>query len=256
MEQNTSINDSSSNAPIKVNFDDFNISEDSFKPVTKGLGFHNDQKRQNSFKQAPKEVTNFSPTTQASFKNNTTSLLNDLSKNNKDVTSKTVPSGLEAFYGAPIKPSLSESEVNKVIDSKIFEEDKKVQLASGLSQFLAWIIDLSLVISFAVITTTLLILVSGMSFSAFLRVIPMQDLATFGAVLFSIYYMLYFTVLDLSATPGKTIMGIRVVCTNNKNASVKHTFVRALVSLLSFIALFLPMVIDFQGRLSETKVIK
>ena len=51
-------------------------------------------------------------------------------------------------------------------------------------------------------------------------------------------------------------MGIRLLRTNDKNVEVKHTFTRALISLLSFVALFLPMVIDFQGRLSDTKVVK
>jgi len=51
-------------------------------------------------------------------------------------------------------------------------------------------------------------------------------------------------------------MGIRLLKTDNTNVSVKNTFTRALVSLLSVVALFLPMLLDFQGRLSDTKVVK
>jgi uncharacterized RDD family membrane protein YckC len=62
-------------------------------------------------------------------------------------------------------------------------------------------------------------------------------------------------VLDLTGSPGKTIMGIRLLKLDNKEVTVKNTFTRSAVSLLSFIALFLPMVIDFQGRLSDTKTV-
>jgi uncharacterized RDD family membrane protein YckC len=242
------------NSPIKINFDDFNISEESFKPVTKGLGFHQEQKRQNAFKSVPKEVK---PFTSSSAKIPTHPLLNEISANNKASTQKSVPSGLEAFYG---QTNTTAATVTAVNTEKLFEsvavETQKYKSASSLSQFFAWAIDIALVASFSIITTTLLILVSGMSFQAFLRVIPVLDLTIFGSVLFSIYYLLYFTILDLSATPGKTIMGIRLVRINNREVSVKHTFTRSLVSLLSFVALFLPMIIDFQGRLSDTKVVK
>lgn len=257
MEQQTSSFDKSKHSPIIANFDDFSINEDSFKPVTKGLGFHPDQKRQTSFKASPKEMTNFKTQLATSAKPSAHKLLNDLSNTNKQTTSKVVPSGLEAFYGAQTNSMLTSSEVSQVLDSKIFEENEvKIVTANSIPQFIAWTIDLSLVLSFAAITTTLLILVSGMSFQAFLSVIPVTDLVTFASVLFSIYYLMYFTVLDLSATPGKTIMGLRLLRSDNKNVSVKNTFSRSIVSLLSFIALFLPMVIDFQGRLSDTKVVQ
>ncbi len=175
-------------------------------------------------------------------------MLNEISTSNKSVATKAVPSGLEAFYG---QTNLQEFE-DKKVEEKVSIPAKKIVLASNFSQFFAWVIDLVLVASFSLVTTILLILVSGMSFQSFLKIIPILDLTIFSSVLFSIYYLLYFTVLDLSATPGKIIMGIRLLRTNDKNVEVKHTFTRALVSLLSFVALFLPMVIDFQGRLSDT----
>ena len=93
-------------------------------------------------------------------------------------------------------------------------------------------------------------------FQMLARIISNQDLIAFTASIFSIYYLLYFTILDLSASPGKTILGLRLIKTDNTSVSVKHTFTRALISLFSSIALFLPMLLDFQGRLSDTKVVK
>ncbi len=249
MDQQNIFSEDSKNPNIKINLDEFDISEDSFKPVTKGLGFHNENKKLNTFKSAPKEIKF---TSNKTTKITTKSLLNEISTSNKSVATKAVPSGLEAFYG---QTNLQEFE-DKKVEEKVSIPAKKIVLASNFSQFFAWVIDLVLVASFSLVTTILLILVSGMSFQSFLKIIPILDLTIFSSVLFSIYYLLYFTVLDLSATPGKIIMGIRLLRTNDKNVEVKHTFTRALVSLLSFVALFLPMVIDFQGRLSDTKVVK
>ena len=249
MDQQNIFSEGSSNPNIKVNFDEFDISEDSFKPVTKGLGFHHENKKVNAFKSSPKEVK---PTNIKSQKMPTHALLNEISNKNKTVANKVVPSGLEAFYGQTNTNEMFETKV----EEKVVIPAKKLELASNMAQLSAWIIDVLLVSSFSIVTTILLISVSGMSFQSFLKVIPVLDLTIFSSVLFSIYYLMYFTVLELSATPGKIIMGIRLVRTNDKNVEVKHTFTRAIVSLLSFIALFLPMIIDFQGRLSDTKVVK
>lgn len=252
-QQQNLFSDTPKKTPISVNLDEFEISEESFKPVTKGLGFHNDQKRAAAFKPAPKEIKPFASSLP---KTNTHALLNEISTTNKTTSSKVVPSGLEAFYGAkPEVVSNLETGPNPLFEKEIAEL-KKVQLASSTAQLFAWTIDLLLVSSFAFVTTLLLILVSGMSFQSFIRIVPAEDLIVFGSVLFSIYYLLYFTILDLSGTPGKTIFGIRLVRANDKQVEVKHTFTRAFISLLSFVALCLPMIIDFQGRLSDTKVVK
>jgi uncharacterized RDD family membrane protein YckC len=252
------------NIQISIALDDFDISEESFKPMTKGLGFHQEQKRQTSFKPTPKvtqEVKSFSGTKSSKSKNTNHPLLGDLSLKNHETATKVVPNGLEAFYGAkPAQPKselLSEEslEKNKILSEEV-KENNKVKEASSLIQLSAWIVDLLLIASFVIITTALLVAVSGMGLSAFMRVISKQDLSIFGSALFSIYYLLYFTILDLSATPGKTVFGVRLLRLDNKNVSVKNTFTRSLVTLLSFIALLMPNLIDFQGRLSDTKVVK
>lgn len=241
--------------PVQVNLDEFNISEDSFKPMTKGLGFHHEQKR-SSFKPAPKEVKPFGV---ARTQPKAATILNSLSTKNTATVSQHMPTGLEAFYGAKGNPG---NQVQQNTEKKIelFEEVKESKItfkaASTTTQFFAWAIDLLVIASFVAVTGALLVLASGIQFQMFARLISNQDLAIFTASIFSIYYLLYFTILDLSASPGKTIMGIRLLKTDNSNVGVKDTFTRALVSLLSSIALFLPTLLDFQGRLSDTKVVK
>lgn len=242
--------------PIQVDLDEFQISEETFKPMTKGLGFHQDTKRP-SFKPAPKEVKAF-----GSPKAPMTSALSTLSATSTakpSTQTNHLPSGLEAFYGATPAPK---TEAPNLFEQATKKEEAKVEkatnkkTASQSAQFLAWIIDVLVIASFVVLTGALLVWASGIEFTMYSRLISTQDLALFVSAIFSIYYLLYFTILDLSATPGKTIFGIRLAKINGGDVSVKHTFTRALVSLCSGIALFLPMLLDFQGRLSDTKVVK
>lgn len=248
--------------PIQIDLDEFQISEDTFKPMTKGLGFHQDTKRP-SFKPSPKEVKPFGSPTSPLGKSLNSIPASTIGQANaaKPVMGNQLPSGLEAFYGKTQEPATTDTNLfeQKITKTK---EEKKLEKASGLktapqmSQFMAWIIDVLVIASFVVLTGVLLVFASGIDYRMYDRLISEQDLAAFSAAIFSIYYLLYFTILDLSATPGKTIFAIRLVKTDGGEVSVKHTFGRALISLFSGIALFLPMLLDFQGRLSDTKVVK
>ena len=164
-----------------------------------------------------------------------------------------IPSGLEAFYGA--KPIESQMNFEPKVETKT-EKTVTHKLAPQLSQFFAWMIDVLVIASFVALTGALLVLASGIELKMYSKLISNKDLAVFGVAIFSIYYLLYFTILDLSASPGKTVLGIRLVKSDGREVSVKHTFARAVISLFSGIALFLPMLLDFQGRLSDTKVVK
>lgn len=257
-ENNSFSNPASNNnpAPFQVNLDDFNISEDSFKPMTKGLGFHHEQKRP-AFKAAPKEVKPFGTTAKTQPK--ATTLLRPMSAQNEAAATAHVPSGLEAFYGTKGSTGPQTNMLDKKMEDladKLVETKTQFKTASGGTQFFAWAIDVLVIASFVAVTGALLVFASGIQFEMLARLISEQDLIAFTAAIFSIYYLLYFTILDLSASPGKTIMGLRLLKTDNSNVSVKNTFTRALVSLLSVVALFLPMLLDFQGRLSDTKVVK
>ena len=237
--------------PIKIELDEFQISEDTFKPMTKGLGFHQDTKR-TSFTPAPKEFKTFS-----SAKSSVNSSLTPIGQVSKKNGVGHLPSGLEAFYGtAP-----AAAEASNLFERPVKEEIKSTKTATLKSapqalQFLAWTIDLLVIASFVALTGALLVFASGIEFSMYSKLISPQDLAMFTTAIFAIYYLLYFTILDLSATPGKTIFTIRLVKADGGDVSVKHTFTRAMISLFSGVALFLPMLLDFQGRLSDTKVVK
>lgn len=211
---------------LQVNLDEFQIDEDVFKPMTKGLGFHQETRR-------------------SAF----TTVANALPVN----SSRSAPSGLEVFYG---KSAISFPKEEKGEEEKQKEIKKRNQTAPHLLQFFAWFVDLFVILSFVALTFSFLILASRIEFSLLLRLLSPKDLAIFVSAIFSIYYLLYFTILDLTGSPGKTIFLLRLEKVDEGQLMMKHTFFRALVSLLSGVALFLPMLLDFQGRLSETRVVK
>ncbi len=244
---------------IHVNLDEFIIEEDNFKPMTKGLGFHNEQKR-SSFKQTPKEIKTFGS---AKTQPRASTMLNSLSLKNSSTIAQHVPTGLEAFYGTQGTSTSTSSSARAKRDEStenLFStkdtETTEFLAAPAILQFLAWTIDLLVIASLLSVTGGLLVAASGIEYHAFLKLISGFDLASFGVALFSIYYLLYFTILDLTASPGKTILGLKIVKSDLTPVTVKNTFVRALISLLSSVALFLPMLLDFQGRLSDSKVVK
>lgn len=244
--------------PIKIDLDEFQISEDTFKPMTRGLGFHHDTKRP-SFKPAPKEVKAFG-SAKSPMNQSLNSMPTSIGATPKSTPNAAqMPSGLEAFYGAkpadPVAQNLFEKPIHEKVEIKK-EKTISAKSASQTSQLFAWVIDILVIASFVALTGALLVFASGIEFNMYSRLISPQDLMIFGAAIFSIYYLLYFTILELSSTPGKTIFGIRLVTSSGSEVTVKHTFTRALISLLSGVALFLPMLLDFQGRLSDTKVMK
>ena len=76
------------------------------------------------------------------------------------------------------------------------------------------------------------------------------------STLFVIFFLLYFSILDVSASPGKTIKGVMLVCSTGGRLEVRHTFTRALIVLLSPFLLFLPLVFNWQSKLSDTTLIR
>lgn len=242
--------------------DDINIDESSFKPVTKGLGFHQEVK-QKQFTPAPVSATKLhhEPLSKNTEIGKSIAKSFDHKKVAKTSTSlvpstNTPKSALAAFYGESTTAS-STTDIEKV-ETTILSKKETIKRAdaSMYAQFVAYIVDLALVISFTVATIAALVLVSRIDYKILFQVISLHDQVVFGSSLFIIYYLLYFTILDLNASPGKSLMGIRLYTAVGKNVSTKHTFGRALITLLSTAALTLPTLLDFQGRLSGTKVFK
>lgn len=239
--------------------DDFNIDETSFKPVTKGLGFHQEVK-QKQFTPANVMATKLQneTTKTKNVAKYIASSIDDKKRGDTQTQAISNKGALAAFYGNTAVLENIEVKDNENLKASVFKSEataKRLE-ASSYAQFIAYMIDVLLVLSFTIATIAALVLVSRIDYAILLKAISIQDQVIFGSSLFIIYYLLYFTVLDMNASPGKAVMNIRLYTANGKNVGTKHTFMRALITLLSVAALTLPTLLDFQGRLSGSKVFK
>jgi hypothetical protein len=234
-----------------ANFDFSDEIEDlddlNFKIINEGLGFHQAEKK-TSKRKAPQ------PTLKPlSARNHLRPDLNTIDKNY--ISDR--PQELAAFY-TPKKDKLIEKEkIEKMLPTQNKKIIRKKQVKAPMFlQMTAWLIDVLFVLMVLGLTLSVLSLVSGIEISYFREMLVEPEISIYMAGLFFIYYLLYFSILDLAGTFGKTLMGLSLRTVNNKPLRVRHTFVRAFITLTSFLAIGLPLVIDFQGRLSETKVIR
>ncbi len=255
MEQQNSTSTTSDNN-ILFNAEELDFESMDFKPVTDGLGFHHDEKKPQIIKPSvalKKSHDSSSPRQSSTVSGVTTDLGISNPSNQREINAH--KSELSAFYGNTDKT------VNKALPQQKFSQlrtEKSMELleATKSLQFGAWLVDLILVSLSVLMTTALLAAVSGIDFRVLAKLVTIQDITVFTSSLFVLFYMLYFTVLDLASTPGKSLFGITLVKTNNKDVRVAQTFVRAAITLVSFLAIGLPSIIDFQGKLSDTKVVK
>lgn len=216
------------------------------RPLTKGLGFHHEEKPQRVGHSAVATPSSSASSVLPKKVVTRSTSSNQYNVNSMEESVKTA--GLENFYSTSVKksnetmaqPSLKTRSVDKV---KVYH------------QALAWVTDMLIV----VLTVTALLMsflfVAQIPYSQAMRV--GNDIYIISTVLFCISYLAYFSILELGQTPGKLIFSIKVSRTSDADAlTIWNTSTRSLVSLSSFVLLGLPLLIDFQGKLSDTKLIK
>lgn len=226
----------------EFNFDDFD-----FKPLNEGLGFHHEERKNGILPQSNKRNQHISVSRDTS----SATRQSNLGVSNEGITRNGLESmnSLSAFYSE--SQTIEEAPKLKASD---FIETKKIRVASSFTQLSAWIIDVLAVLMISAGLLAIFVAISGLSFSQFYEIIGPNDLAIFGGVSFSIFYLSYFSILDLQTTPGKSLLNIRLVREDQKPILLKDSFLRSFITLVSFTTLGLPCLIDFQGKLTDTKI--
>lgn len=247
MENQTSHQDQQVKDPsINFSASEFNLDDFDFKPLNEGLGFHQEERKNGILPTNNNKVNNISVT-----RGTVAPKTKALGVSNPKVADKGLQSmnALSAFYDETQKEEVAQSPIEEVVV-------KELKLASSASQFFAWIIDLVLVAAISASLLGLFVLVSGLNVTQFYQVIGPNDLIYFSAASFSIFYLSYFSILDLQATPGKSLMKVKLIREDNSDISLKDSFLRSFITLISFVTLGLPCLIDFQGKLTDTKVVE
>lgn len=232
-------------SPIFNDADDFDLEAFTVKPLSKGLGFHQSKERVQN--QLSRQKVSVSPSsTRASAYNKkivpaaTTSSVATVSQNE-----------LSAFYG---NHRTAES-----IPAKN-EEKLKVSLreASSGERLMAWLVDFVLLLSLcsALIVAFLFLSGIGLDVNRLMTIFTGLELVFFSLAFYSLMNVFYFTILELVSTPGKALMKLKTLGADELPVTAGKTFLRATVSLVSCLAVGLPLLLDFQSHLSETKVFK
>ena len=209
--------------------DEFDIESYKLKPLNKGLGFHESE---------PERLS-----TRSKFK---TSLEKRLEREN----SLEGIDSLKAFYNMPVTDN------KKVLKKKV----PKKKEAEFFLQFFAWLLDLifiGLIASMAILGMGLMAHIFDKTSlkMVVLTLTRINGLMGMG-VLFTITYLLYFTYGDIATSLGKKIIGIKLVTKSGKNPTSRMTLVRSLVTVFSLAFLGIPMLFDFHGKLSNTKIVR
>lgn len=220
-------------------FDDQNA----FKPLTKGLGFHHSLKSE-------KEVS-------ISLKKSSEMLKNDLEKRAK-VLNTNVSVKTENLDRGDLSPFYTEEISPREITQPSLEQVsiKSMNEASLTSRFGAWMIDVFLVSTMYLMTLTLIVFASSLNFKLFLETQIMLSFLKQTAPLFVFYYLFYFSFFDKTeySTVGKRAFSLKVCDERGAAITMYQAFLRSFLTLVSFASLGLFSVLDFHGKMTETKV--
>lgn len=239
--QNSSSAGSSKTGPEL--FDDID-----FKLLSDGLGFHHGNKAEEVVKTATRTMVERSttmakvlPRPSHPFEQHR---LDSRSENLAPAT-EYVQNDLALFYKNQAAP---------VVEAPV-EMIKPIIIAGKPLRLAAFLVDCIIVASLCVITIQAVSMMTGLRFWDELFAMDSLTASSLG-VLFSSYFLLYFTILEKfqGRSLGKDIFGITLSA--ERNLPMTTYFARALLTLLGFLSLGLTNYVDLQGKVTNTKVVK
>ncbi len=227
---------------IRLNLDEFDLENYELSPITQGLGFHHEEKKKSFSQSTPRRVkaSHIRVPTQ-------TPLVKSFEVNNAELLAST---GLEPFYGYQV--SASTDKVKKPKAKKM-----KLKSAGEIDQFCAFLLDGMVLIGSYVGVISTFIFIAGLPFEWNALKPFWFDFWSYFISVLGMIFLFYFTLLDSAGTFGKSLMSLRLInVSDSRPSSLKQNFIRAFVSLMGLALLGFPLLVDFQGKLSHTKLVK
>ncbi len=230
---------SDSRPKIEFSIEDFDLENFNVKPINKGLGFHG----------KPEEI--FRPS--RSVHKMTAA----------PITQKEKPTPLPPVFTRPAVKIESKPLENLFSEKKQTPINEMISMAdepaAAEKRVMAFVIDIAILVLANGLLWLSFMFLAGLELKVenWFKVFTFNETIIFLTVFFSLSYLFYFSLLDMSSTVGKTLLGLKVKSTKEGTIlRVGDTVVRSIFSLLSFVAIGLPLLLDFHSRLSDTKVIK
>jgi hypothetical protein len=208
-----------------------------FKPITSGLGFHNNI------------TTEVKPTFEAAPLLNTPSIsMPNITHARKETQAQIYQNELSLFYGKELNINLPAEQV---------KEEKIIRIATKPQRVIAYMIDVTTILSFLGIMLTVMARLIEMDLVEVWKAYP-GEMTPLVLTLFVGFYLIYFSVFEKTkqSTLGKSMVGITLVSNQNKNLSLIILILRSSITLLNVVSLGLFSYFDLQNKVCDSKVIK
>jgi uncharacterized RDD family membrane protein YckC len=209
-----------------------------FKPITSGLGFHH------------QKTTDVKPAFSEVSLPKANSVAVPIQKEARPVVpnSQVYQNDLSLFYGHELKKEIPSEEKNI---------EKNYRLASASQRVIAYVLDLSAVLSFLAIVLMVMARLIHMDLIEAWSTYP-HEMTPLVVTLFVGFYLIYFSIFEKTqqSTIGKSMIGITVLSVENKPQSFLLLVVRSFLTLANFISLGLFSYFDLQNKVSKTKVVR
>jgi len=125
-----------------------------------------------------------------------------------------------------------------------------------MERITAFIIDNIILMSLMILIFGGITKLLNYDFDLFKNFSSINDISILGVILYGIIFITYFSIIDLFTTPGKNFLNLEVKRVDEKDLRISDTLIRSSICLLSLFLFFMPLFLDFQDRLSETKIAK
>lgn len=150
---------------------------------------------------------------------------------------------------AELGNSASRSSILKELPKKIIKKEKSARLGVQLTGFA---FDMALIFCLQFSLNFIFVKVAKLDSIAHLLEFTVIEQSVFLIFI----YLFYFTIFDITGSPGKRIFSMSLKNTLNKKLTMSQTLIRAVVTLVSLLLLGMPSLFDFQGKLSDTKLVE
>ena len=221
-------------------FEDFD-----FKPLSEGLGFHHGNKATEAVKEATRVMVERS----AHNTRQPVRQVHPFEQHKLEITTlanapkEFVQNDLALFYNNKQAPVV-----------ELHREEVTEKIASKSLRLAAFVIDMALISALSIITIESVSLLTGLPFWLELFAFDSLTVSNLG-VLFSAYFILYFTLLEKfqGRSLGKDLIGLSLSTTTN--LPMMKIFFRALLTLAGFVSFGLTNAVDVPSKITGTKVV-
>lgn len=227
-------------------FDD-TMDDFDFKPLTKGLGFHHSLQEKTKLK--------------TDLKLQSESLKSDLDERAKKLLSDSSHQTMKTTHMGELSPFYEEIPTLDEIPSLKNITDKKIEYryfdAPMNLRLKAWVMDMGVIITMFAVTVGSLFLLVDMPFDVLAKVMISADIAPSMLLIFSLFYVFYFSTLDKTAhsTLGKNFFNIKVIGMREDMTLLLSTF-KCILSLFSIVSMGMLTVLSVPDQISKTRVVQ